>query len=187
MGQGLGWGLGAHLRIWARVSVTVLQRLSSPSRRLGSSLRNFTASTSTRSTTRILLCRLGNWAVVGEGGQGALQGTPHPPRPPQPPCPDGWVPGSPGCCLSTSPCPSSLPFSCRHWSQPLEPGLGHRDPVGLVAGDTEQVAPGCPPLLHALVPAAQHQPISLLPALPRAPRPSPRPRRVPTTSLPLAA
>lgn len=47
------------LRIWASMSVTPRQRLSSPSRRCGSSFRNFTASTSTRSTTRILLCRPG--------------------------------------------------------------------------------------------------------------------------------
>lgn len=47
------------LRIWASVSVTPRQRLRSPSRRWGSSFRNFTASTSTRSTTRILLCRPG--------------------------------------------------------------------------------------------------------------------------------
>lgn len=53
-----------HLRISVRVSVTALHRLNRPSRRCGSSLRNFTASTSTRRTTRILLCRLGKLAAM---------------------------------------------------------------------------------------------------------------------------
>lgn len=43
----------------------VLQRFSRASRRWGSSFRNFTASTSTLSTTRILLWRLGNWSAQG--------------------------------------------------------------------------------------------------------------------------
>lgn len=54
----------------------VLQRFSSASRRCGSSFRNLTASTSTLSTTRILLCRLGNWSAWeggGEGGGGCVE------------------------------------------------------------------------------------------------------------------
>lgn len=60
-----------HLRTCARVSVTALHRLNRPSSRCGSSLRNFTASTSTRRTTRILLCRLGKLAAMpGMGRKG---------------------------------------------------------------------------------------------------------------------
>lgn len=46
----------------------VLQRFSSASSRWGSSFRNLTASTSTLSTTRILLCRLGNWSARWTNG-----------------------------------------------------------------------------------------------------------------------
>lgn len=51
-----------YLRSMLSASVMVLQRFSSASKRCGSSFRNFTASTSTLSTTRILLCKLGNWS-----------------------------------------------------------------------------------------------------------------------------
>lgn len=54
-----------YLRSVLRASVMVLQRFSRASRRWGSSFRNFTASTSTLSTTRILLWRLGNWSAQG--------------------------------------------------------------------------------------------------------------------------
>lgn len=53
----------AYLRSVLSASVMVLQRFSRASRRCGSSFRNLTASTSTLSTTRILLCRLGNWSA----------------------------------------------------------------------------------------------------------------------------
>ena len=62
------------MRMLARVSVMVLQRFSSASSLWGSSFRNFTASTSTRSTTRILLCRLGNWSIVGTEQKTAVRG-----------------------------------------------------------------------------------------------------------------
>lgn len=52
-----------YLRSMLSASVMVLQRFSRASRRWGSSFRNLTASTSTLSTTRILLCRLGNWSA----------------------------------------------------------------------------------------------------------------------------
>lgn len=53
-------GADSYLRMVARVSVIVLQRFNRASSLCGSSFRNFTASTSTLSTTRILLCRPGN-------------------------------------------------------------------------------------------------------------------------------
>lgn len=51
---------GSYLRMAVRVSVMVLQRFNKASSLCGSSFRNLTASTSTLSTTRILLCRPGN-------------------------------------------------------------------------------------------------------------------------------
>lgn len=53
----------SYLRMVARVSVIVLHRFNRASSLCGSSFRNLTASTSTRSTTRILLCRPGNWSL----------------------------------------------------------------------------------------------------------------------------
>lgn len=66
-----------YLRSVLSASVIVLHRFSKASRRCGSSFRNFTASTSTLSTTRILLCRLGNWSArerESERGRGDEEG-----------------------------------------------------------------------------------------------------------------
>lgn len=51
-----------------RVSFIVLQRFKRASSLCGSSFRNLTASTSTRSTTRILLWRPGNWSASESRG-----------------------------------------------------------------------------------------------------------------------
>lgn len=165
-----GLGLGAHLRTWARVSVTVLQRLRSPSRRLGSSLRNLTASTSTRSTTRILLCRPGNWAARGHGCHL---------------CPllPGWghrchfsVPSRPAGDRRVPSRPQGTPVSPLY---PLPPGWGHRchRPVpsrghrchrrvpSRPAGDTSVTAlslPGDTAVTALSPPATQGTPVSLL-------------------------
>lgn len=56
------WMFVHYLLSSARVSVMFLQRFSKASSLNGSSFRNFTASTSTRSTTRILLWSVGNWS-----------------------------------------------------------------------------------------------------------------------------
>lgn len=56
-------GARSYLRMVVRVSVMVLQRFNKASSLCGSSFRNLTASTSTLSTTRILLCRPGNWSA----------------------------------------------------------------------------------------------------------------------------
>lgn len=70
-------GAGSYLRMVVRVSVMVLQRFSKASSLCGSSFRNLTASTSTLSTTRILLCRPGNWST-GESRR-VTQDTTHVP------------------------------------------------------------------------------------------------------------